>query len=56
MQKLGKTLFQTDASHKVAKQYMSLALEVEARVAALTKEDAPAHPDTQSGAQGVANG
>ena len=52
VQKLGKTLFQTDASHKVAKQYMSLALEVEARVAALTKEGAPAQP----GAQGVSNG
>ncbi len=33
-QKLGKTLFQTDPNHKVAKQYMALAAELEERVAA----------------------
>lgn len=33
-QKLGKTLFQTDPNHKVAKQYMALAAELEQRVAA----------------------
>ena len=52
VQKLGKTLFQTDSTHKVAKQYMSLAVEVEARVAALTKEGGLAQPT----AQGVVNG
>jgi chromosome partitioning protein len=52
VQKLGKTLFQTDSSHKVAKQYMSLAVEVEARVTAFAKEGALAQPT----AQGVVNG
>ena len=52
VQKLGKTLFQTDSTHKVAKQYMSLAVEVEARVTAFAKERALAHPT----AQGVVNG
>jgi chromosome partitioning protein len=33
-QKLGKTLFQTDPGHRVAKQYMALAAELEERVAA----------------------
>jgi len=52
VQKLGKTLFQTDSSHKVAKQYMALAVEVEARVVAFTKESALPQP----AAQGVVNG
>jgi chromosome partitioning protein len=34
-QKIGKTLFQTDPTHKVAKQFMNLAAEVDARVTAV---------------------
>ena len=56
VQKLGKTLFQTDASHKVAKQYMALAVEVEARVAALAKEGAVTKDGAQAAVQGVVNG
>jgi chromosome partitioning protein len=40
VQKAGKTLFQTDPGHKVAKQYMSLAIEIETRIPALTAETA----------------
>jgi chromosome partitioning protein len=50
VQKQGRTLFQTDPSHKVAVQYMALAAEVEARVAAPGKESVP------TAAQEVANG
>jgi chromosome partitioning protein len=35
VQKIGKTLFQTDPNHKVARQFMSLAAEVEQRVGML---------------------
>jgi chromosome partitioning protein len=38
VQKAGKTLFQVDATHKVAKQYMALAHEIEDRVVALGSE------------------
>jgi chromosome partitioning protein len=38
VQKAGKTLFQVDATHKVAKQYMALAHEIEERVVALGSE------------------
>ena len=38
VQKAGKTLFQVDATHKVAKQYMALAHEIEDRVIALGSE------------------
>lgn len=39
VQKMGKTLFQTDPGHKVAKQYMSLAGEVEERISAFWTGD-----------------
>jgi chromosome partitioning protein len=42
VQKMGKTLLQTDPGHKVAKQYMSLAAEVESRIAAFSAEEGPA--------------
>jgi chromosome partitioning protein len=42
VQKLGRTLFQTNPAHRVALQYMALAAEVEARVAAPGKDAAPA--------------
>jgi chromosome partitioning protein len=38
-QKLGKTLFQTDPTHRVTKQYMALATELDARVAASIKAE-----------------
>jgi chromosome partitioning protein len=41
VQKAGKTLFQVDPTHRVAKQYMSLAAELEERVASL-RGDLPA--------------
>jgi chromosome partitioning protein len=40
VQKAGKTLFQVDPAHRVAKQYMALAAELEERVAALRSEAA----------------
>lgn len=49
-QKMGKTLFQTDPTHKVAKQYSALAKEVEQRVSELRGEAASA------AVQGVVNG
>ena len=51
-QKIGKTLFQTDPGHRVAKQFMRLAAEVEDRVQSLRGEPAQAAP----GAQGVTHG
>jgi chromosome partitioning protein len=39
VQKVGKTLFQVDAAHKVAKQYMALAHEIEQRVPTLGSEN-----------------
>jgi len=54
-QKVGQTLFQTDPTHKVAKQFMSLAAELEERVSGLNA----AHPGLAVAAsdQGVlANG
>jgi chromosome partitioning protein len=49
-QKMGKTLFQTDPTHKVAKQYSALAKEVDERVSELRGETASA------AVQGVVNG
>jgi chromosome partitioning protein len=46
VQKAGKTLFQVDQAHKVAKQYTALAHEIEERVLALGSEH-------QAAAQGV---
>jgi chromosome partitioning protein len=40
-QKIGKTLFQTDPSHRVAKQFMNLAAEVELRVGAVQESTEP---------------
>jgi chromosome partitioning protein len=48
-QKVGQTLFQSDPTHKVAKQYMALATEVDHRVQELRSAPAPV-------AQEVANG
>jgi chromosome partitioning protein len=39
VQKAGKTLFQVDTAHKVAKQYMALAHEIEHRVLTLGSEN-----------------
>ncbi len=49
VQKLGKSLFQTDPTHKVAKQYLSLASEMDRRVQDLRGEALRA-------SKGVANG
>lgn len=49
VQKQGKTLFQTDPNHRVAKQYMTLAAEVEARVA-----EGGGRPAVDAGRQEVA--
>jgi cellulose biosynthesis protein BcsQ len=38
VQKAGKTLFQVDPAHKVAKQYMALSHEIENRVLTLGSE------------------
>lgn len=38
VQKAGKTLFQTDPNHRVARQYLALANEVESRVLSLRAE------------------
>jgi chromosome partitioning protein len=60
-QKLGKTVFQTDPTHKVAQQYRALAREVEERTgrvmpttSELTSREAPAHEGTEQ--EVVANG
>ncbi len=50
VQKAGKTLFQTDPNHRVARQYMALSAEVEERVLNLRAESA------RIAAQGVVNG
>jgi chromosome partitioning protein len=42
VQKIGKTLFQTDSNHKVSKQFMSLAAEVEERVRGAETTEEPA--------------
>lgn len=49
VQKLGKSLFQTDPTHKVAKQYLALASEMDRRVHDLRGESLRA-------SKGVANG
>jgi chromosome partitioning protein len=54
-QKAGRTLFQTDAGHKVAKQFTSLALEVEERVSHLSETEALISA-TESAAPGLAAG
>ena len=38
VQKMGKSLFQTDPAHKLAKQYLALANEVDRRVQELRAE------------------
>ncbi len=49
VQKAGKTLFQTDPGHRVARQYMSLAVEIEERIESLRAETArPAATGEQS--------
>jgi chromosome partitioning protein len=50
-QQLGKTLLQTDPAHRVARQYMSLAMELEERIRALRAEN-----DQCAAAQEAANG
>jgi cellulose biosynthesis protein BcsQ len=42
-QKVGKTTFQTHSTHKVTEEYRRLAQEIEARLAAFTRET-PAEP------------
>lgn len=49
VQKVGRTLFQTDPGHRVAKQYMSLASELDERIRALQAE-APGPPLKQEAA------
>jgi len=49
VQKMGKSLFQTDPAHKLAKQYLALANEVDRRVQELRAESLQAM-------KGVANG
>jgi chromosome partitioning protein len=60
-QKLGKTVFQTDPTHKVAQQYRELAREIEGRtgrVVPRTPEKAPEGPVTLNDelAEAVVNG
>jgi chromosome partitioning protein len=50
VQKAGKTLFQTDPNHRVAKQYFALAAEIEDRVIRLRAEA------SQLAVQAVLNG
>ena len=45
-QKAGKTLFQTDPNHRVARQFLSLADEVEERVATIQRTDASQQGDS----------
>jgi chromosome partitioning protein len=52
VQKAGKTLFQVDPMHRVAKQYMSLAAELEERVATLRSESPTASGAAQGGPHG----
>lgn len=43
VQKAGRTLFQEDANHKVAKQFLSLATELEQRVMGFSSQEAAAN-------------
>jgi chromosome partitioning protein len=54
-QKLGKTVLQTDPTHKVADQYRALAREFEARIAQIKGKGATEEA-VQESAQGVADG
>jgi chromosome partitioning protein len=49
VQKAGQTLFQADPGHKVTKQFMSLAAELEERILRLS---APATPSQEAAARG----
>jgi cellulose biosynthesis protein BcsQ len=56
-QKLGKTVLQTDSTHKVADQYRALARELEARIARIEgKGEAEETAQEPESAQGVADG
>lgn len=58
VQKIGKTLFQVDSNHRVAKQFMSLAEELERRVHELSEDESPQAATVKSAdsSGGIANG